>query len=234
MLAPPLLSKDIFSYLEYARLGVVHHVNPYGHVVKAFRGDDVYRFLGWRSVPSAYGPLFTVATYPLANLSAGVGLWTIKLVTAGASLGCVALVGRQRGDSVAPRLPRQPFLGLQPGADHLRRGRRPQRRPHAALRARRRRSCCAPRGPWHGRRHRRRRDQGVGRRDDPVHAAGGARPRASRRRDRRRRSGDAGDRGRRLPERGAGRLPRAQAAAAAHVRRRDPEPARAPPWACPA
>jgi hypothetical protein len=104
-LAPPLLSKDIFSYLEYARLGVVHHVNPYGHVVKAFRADDVYRYLGWRSIPSAYGPLFTVGTYPLAKVSAGVGLWTIKLVTAAASLGCVALIWdcvRRLGRSPVP------------------------------------------------------------------------------------------------------------------------------------
>jgi glycosyl transferase family 87 len=113
-LAPPLLSKDIFSYLEYARLGVVHDVNPYAHVVKAVRGDEVYRYLGWRSVASAYGPLFTVATYPLAHVSAGVGLWTIKLVTGAASLGCVALVA-----DCARRLGRSPvaaaaFVGLNP------------------------------------------------------------------------------------------------------------------------
>jgi alpha-1,6-mannosyltransferase len=113
-LAPPLLSKDIFSYLEYARLGVIHHVNPYGDVVKAVRGDEVYRYLGWRSVASAYGPLFTVATYPLANVSAGVGLWVIKLVTGAASLGCVALVA-----DCARRLGRSPvaaaaFVGLNP------------------------------------------------------------------------------------------------------------------------
>ena len=113
-LSPPLLSKDIFSYLEYARLGVVHHVNPYGHVVKAVRHDPVFRFLGWRSIASAYGPLFTVATYPLAKLSAGAGLWIIKVLTAGASLGCVALVW-----DCARRVGRSPvaaavFVGLNP------------------------------------------------------------------------------------------------------------------------
>ena len=113
-LAPPLLSKDIFSYLEYARLGVVHDVNPYAHVVKAVRGDQVYDYLGWRSIASAYGPLFTVATYPLAKVSAGVGLWTIKVVTGAASLACVALVA-----DCARRLGRSPvaaaaFVGLNP------------------------------------------------------------------------------------------------------------------------
>jgi hypothetical protein len=113
-LSPPLLSKDIFSYLEYARLGVIHDVNPYGHVVKAVPGDEIYKFLGWRSVASAYGPLFTVMTYPLAKLSAGVGLWTIKVITALASVGCVALVA-----DCARRLGRSPtaaaaFVGLNP------------------------------------------------------------------------------------------------------------------------
>ena len=114
VLAPPLLSKDIFSYLEYAQLGVVHDVNPYAHVVKAVRGDEVYRFLGWRSVASAYGPLFTVMTYPLAHVSAGVGVWTIKVLTGAASLGCVALTA-----DCARRLGRSPvaaaaFVGLNP------------------------------------------------------------------------------------------------------------------------
>src|SRR5256885_15066084 len=93
MLPPPLLSKDIFSYIEYARLGVIHHVNPYGHVVKAVPGEAVYKFLGWRSVASAYGPLFTVATYPPAKLSAGAGLWITKAVPAAAGPGCAALAG---------------------------------------------------------------------------------------------------------------------------------------------
>jgi glycosyl transferase family 87 len=114
VLSPPLLSKDIFSYLEYARLGVIHHVNPYGHVVKAVPGEQIYKFLGWRSVASAYGPLFTVATYPLAKLGAGAGLWIIKVVTGAASLGCVALVA-----DCARRLGRSPaaaavLVGLNP------------------------------------------------------------------------------------------------------------------------
>lgn len=91
-IAPPLLSKDIFSYLEYARLGVFHHVNPYGVHVRAFIHDPVYPFLGWKSVASAYGPLFTLASYPLAWVSAPVGMWTIKALTGLASLGCVWLV----------------------------------------------------------------------------------------------------------------------------------------------
>ena len=38
------------------------------------------------------GPLFTLASYPLAWLSAPAGLWIIKGLTGLASLGCVWLV----------------------------------------------------------------------------------------------------------------------------------------------
>ena len=31
LLAPPLLSQDVFSYIAYARLGVEHDLNPYEH-----------------------------------------------------------------------------------------------------------------------------------------------------------------------------------------------------------
>ena len=113
-IAPPLLSKDIFSYLSYARMGAIHHINPYLHGPAVEPHDAVYRFVGWRHVPSAYGPLFTAVTYPLAFLGPAVSLWTIKIVTAVAGLGCVALVWR-----CAERLGRNPlpaamWVGLNP------------------------------------------------------------------------------------------------------------------------
>ncbi|MBV9213205.1 MAG: DUF2029 domain-containing protein [Actinobacteria bacterium] len=114
IVAPPLLSKDIFSYLEYARLGVIHHVNPYGIHVRAFVHDPVYRYLGWKSVASAYGPLFTIASYPLAHMSSATGLWIIKVLTGLASLGCVALVWdstRRLGRNPVPAVL---FYGLNP------------------------------------------------------------------------------------------------------------------------
>ena len=35
-LAPPLFSTEIFNYVNYARLGVLHHINPYRHGAAAF------------------------------------------------------------------------------------------------------------------------------------------------------------------------------------------------------
>jgi alpha-1,6-mannosyltransferase len=113
-IAPPLISKDIFSYIGYARLGARHGTNPYLHGPFLFPTDPSYRFVAWRHVGSAYGPLFTAATYPLAFVPVAVAMWTIKIVTAIASLGLVALTWR-----VAKQLGRDPaqaavWVGLNP------------------------------------------------------------------------------------------------------------------------
>jgi hypothetical protein len=113
-IAPPLLSKDIFSYLSYARLGVLHHSNPYLHGPAIAPHDEVFKFVGWRHVPSAYGPLFTAITYPLAYLGPAVSLWTIKVATAIAGLGCVALVWRCAERLGRPPLPAAMWVGLNP------------------------------------------------------------------------------------------------------------------------
>jgi alpha-1,6-mannosyltransferase len=113
-LAPPLLSSDLFNYLGYARLEVLHDLNPYVHPLAAEPQDATYQFIGWPLQTSAYGPLFTLATLPLALLSVTAALWAFKLSVAAASLGCVALVWK-----CAERLGRDPlpaalFFGLNP------------------------------------------------------------------------------------------------------------------------
>jgi alpha-1,6-mannosyltransferase len=91
LLAPPLLSQDVFSYLAYARLEVLHSLNPYTHSPDAIPTDAVFGFAGSKDSTSAYGPLFTLATLPLAKLGVPGAFWTLKAVTAAASLGIVAL-----------------------------------------------------------------------------------------------------------------------------------------------
>jgi alpha-1,6-mannosyltransferase len=113
-LAPPLLSSDVFNYLGYARLEVIHDLNPYVYPLAAEPQDVTYTFIGWPFNTSAYGPLFTLATLPLAMLGFTASLWLFKAVVAAASLGCVALVWK-----CAERLGRDPlpaalFFGLNP------------------------------------------------------------------------------------------------------------------------
>jgi hypothetical protein len=94
MLAPPLLSQDVFSYLSYARLGVLHDLNPYTHSPDAVPWDAAYPYSGSHDATSVYGPLFTLASYPLAKLSVPAAFWTLKAVMAAASMAIVLLVRR--------------------------------------------------------------------------------------------------------------------------------------------
>ncbi len=93
-LSPPLLSQDVFSYIAYARLGILHGLDPYTHAPTDAAGDPVFGYVGWTGSTSSYGPLFTLATYPLAHLSVPAALWVLKAVAAGSVLALATLVAR--------------------------------------------------------------------------------------------------------------------------------------------
>jgi alpha-1,6-mannosyltransferase len=114
LLAPPLLSQDVFSYIAYARLGVEHGLSPYTHSPIDIPGDPVFGFAGSKDAVSVYGPAFTLLTYPLSSLGVAGAYWVLKVIACAASLGVVALVWR-----TAERLGRDPVLpallvGLSP------------------------------------------------------------------------------------------------------------------------
>ena len=114
LLAPPLLSQDVFSYISYARLDVVHGLDPYTHSPSDVPGDAAFAYAGSKDFTSVYGPLFTVATFPLAKLGVPAAFWTLKVVAALASLGVVGLVwwcARRLGHD--PRMPAV-LVGLNP------------------------------------------------------------------------------------------------------------------------
>lgn len=114
LIAPPLLSSDIFNYLGYARLDAVHHLNPYIHPLSAAPTDPSYIYVGWPLNTTAYGPLFTLATLPLGWVSFTAGIWLLKLSAALASLACVALVWMCATRLGRPALPATLFFGLNP------------------------------------------------------------------------------------------------------------------------
>jgi hypothetical protein len=114
LLAPALLSQDVFSYIAYARLGVAHHLNPYTHTPLDIPGDPGFTHAGSIDAVSAYGPLFTLLTYPLSPLGVPAAFWILKFVASVCSLGVVALVW-----AAARRLGRDPLwaaltVGLNP------------------------------------------------------------------------------------------------------------------------
>ncbi len=92
--APVLLSHDAFSYVDYARLGVKHGLDPYVNAPDAAPTDPAFAHVTWTETPSAYGPLFTIATYPLAWLPVWAAIAVLKAVAAISVLGLAWVVSR--------------------------------------------------------------------------------------------------------------------------------------------
>jgi alpha-1,6-mannosyltransferase len=114
LLGPPLISQDVFGYLAFARMGVLHGLDPYTHVAFEIPTDAIYPFVGWPFQHSPYGPLFTLSSYATAPLGLAGGLWALKAVAVAASLTAVALTARAA--SALGHSPRTAavFLGLNP------------------------------------------------------------------------------------------------------------------------
>ncbi len=126
LLSPPLSLTDVFNYINYGRMGVLHHLNPYTTVpVLEPHSDPSYDLSNWHQLLSPYGPAFTLLTYAVVPLGIAASLWTLKSLVAVASLGTILLVWR-----CARLLGRDPvraivFVGLNPivlvwglGGDH--------------------------------------------------------------------------------------------------------------------
>src|SRR5579884_1096809 len=102
LLAPPLLSTDVFSYQFYGRMAEIYGANPYLAGPHALALDPLFPFIGakWSYTPTVYGPLFTAISYALAPLSIAASVLAYKAIAACSSLALVALVwhsARRRG-----------------------------------------------------------------------------------------------------------------------------------------
>jgi hypothetical protein len=94
LLAPPLISTDVFSYQAYARMGADYGFNPYLIGPHGIFYDQIFNFVDskWSYIPSAYGPAFTVFSYVLAPLSVAASVFAFKGIAAVSALVVVALV----------------------------------------------------------------------------------------------------------------------------------------------
>lgn len=106
-LGPPIVSADVFGYVDWARMGALHGLNPYDTDSGTVVSDAVYPFVRWDDFSSPYGPLFTLFTYALVPLGVPGAYWALKLSVIAASLGCCALIV-----ACARELGRDPRLGL--------------------------------------------------------------------------------------------------------------------------
>ncbi len=113
-LAPVLLSHDVFSYVDYARLGAVHGLDPYVNAPDTVRTDPAFADVTWTGATSAYGPLFTLATYPLAWLPVGLAVAVLKGVAALSVLALAALVYRLAAWRGVQPLCAAAFVALNP------------------------------------------------------------------------------------------------------------------------
>jgi hypothetical protein len=99
LLMPADLSTDVYAYVGYGRLAVIHglnpHVTPSSELVRL--GDPTAPFIHW-TTPSPYGPLATllsmaaVAVAPSGSLL--VAVVVMKLFAAAALIGCALAAER--------------------------------------------------------------------------------------------------------------------------------------------
>jgi alpha-1,6-mannosyltransferase len=113
-LAPILLSKDAFLYVAYARLGALHHLNPYVHPPAAASRDAILRYIDWRRQVEPYGPVFTLATYPLGLVSIPAAVWILKLVAVVSGAAALGLVWKCAQRLRRPAVPAVLTVGLNP------------------------------------------------------------------------------------------------------------------------
>jgi hypothetical protein len=126
LLAPPLALTDVFNYINYGRMEIVHHLNPYTTIpISEPHNDPSFALSNWHQLLSPYGPLFTLLTFAVVPLGVVGSFWALKGILALASLAtlylvwrCARLLGR---DPVAAIL----LVGLNPivlvwglGGDH--------------------------------------------------------------------------------------------------------------------
>jgi hypothetical protein len=126
LLAPPLALTDVFNYVNYGRMEIVDHLNPYTTTpIYEPHSDPSFALSNWHQLLSPYGPLFTMLTFAVVPLGVAGSFWALKGILCVTSLAIIFLVYR-----CAQHLGRNPIraialVGLNPivliwglGGDH--------------------------------------------------------------------------------------------------------------------
>jgi hypothetical protein len=126
LLSPPLALTDVFNYINYGRMEVVHNLNPYATLpVLEPHNDPSYILSNWHELLSPYGPLFTLVTFAVVPLGVAGSFWALKGILMLASLATILMVwkcARMLGRDPRPAIV---LAGLNPvvlvwglGGDH--------------------------------------------------------------------------------------------------------------------
>lgn len=95
LIAPPLALTDIFNYINYGRMGVLDHLNPYTTIPALEpHTNPSFDLSNWHNLLSPYGPTFTLITYAAVPLGIAGSLWSLKCLMVLASLATLTLVWR--------------------------------------------------------------------------------------------------------------------------------------------
>jgi hypothetical protein len=97
--APLLLSTDAWTYWSYGWIAARGGGNPYVDVPRSFPSNPALAHMGtaWLDTTTVYGPVFTMASEPVAVVagdSSTVAAWTFKALAGGAALAAALLAGR--------------------------------------------------------------------------------------------------------------------------------------------
>ena len=93
LISPPLALTDMFNYINYGRMEVVHNLNPYTTIpVLEPHSDPAYILSNWHELLSPYGPLFTLLTFAVVPLGVAGSFWALKTLLVCASLLTILLV----------------------------------------------------------------------------------------------------------------------------------------------
>jgi Glycosyltransferase family 87 len=114
--APLIQSQDLFQYLFYGRMQVVHGANPYVVAPDAFRRDPWFRWIDWRGQRSVYGPIWMGAMALIVAAAGGSVLRAMlfaKWLAAGlGALAAVAIVRLGSTDPTSTETSRRPTAML--------------------------------------------------------------------------------------------------------------------------
>ncbi len=93
LISPPLALTDMFNYINYGRMEVLHNLNPYTTIpVLEPHTDPSYALSNWHQLLSPYGPLFTLLTFAVVPLGVAGSFWALKGILVAASLAIILLV----------------------------------------------------------------------------------------------------------------------------------------------
>ena len=93
LLAPPLSLTDVFNYINYGRMGMLHGLDPYTTIpALGPHSDPSYALSNWHQLLTPYGPLFTLITYAVVPLGVAGSLWAFKGLLMVLSLATILLV----------------------------------------------------------------------------------------------------------------------------------------------